>query len=215
MFRHDEIWNAIDGLARARGYSTSGLARKAGLDPTTFNKSKRHGPEGKLRWPSTESISKILAVTGTTMVQFLEYMDARQGGVPAKIPMTDFGRDTSPGALFAEKDRADLWTDLEFPALDREEFGNLFALKVRGDFMEPLYRENDVLIVWRMPEWTGCIRRGDRAVIITKGGRMIVQELSREEDGTFVFYALNPEMDDYTLRADEIEWMAKIIWASQ
>ncbi len=64
MFTHDEIWKAIDALAQRHGYSPSGLAKKAGLDPTTFNKSKRTSAEGKPRWPSTESISKILSVTG-------------------------------------------------------------------------------------------------------------------------------------------------------
>lgn len=67
MFTHSEIWNAIDKLAEGKGYSPSGLAKKAGLDPTTFNKSKRLSADGKPRWPSTESISKILTVTGSTL----------------------------------------------------------------------------------------------------------------------------------------------------
>ena len=71
MFTHEEIWQAIDHLAQRHGYSPSGLAKKAGLDPTTFNKSKRISADGKPRWPSTESISKILAVTGENIVQFL------------------------------------------------------------------------------------------------------------------------------------------------
>lgn len=71
MLTHEKIWLAIDRLANAFGYSPSGLARQAGLDPTSFNKSKRHSPDGKPRWPSTESISKILAVTGATMSEFI------------------------------------------------------------------------------------------------------------------------------------------------
>lgn len=67
MFTHDQIWLAIDRLADSCGYSTSGLARKAGLDPTSFNKSKRFSSTGKPRWPSTESISKILQATHSTM----------------------------------------------------------------------------------------------------------------------------------------------------
>ena len=63
MFTHTSIWTAIDRLAQAFGYSTSGLAKKAGLDPTTFNKSKRIGPDGKPRWPSTESLSLVLTVS--------------------------------------------------------------------------------------------------------------------------------------------------------
>lgn len=75
MFTHDEIWKAIDLLAEKNGYSPSGLAKKAGLDPTTFNKSKRHSADGKPRWPSTESLSKILAVTDCTMREFFEMLE--------------------------------------------------------------------------------------------------------------------------------------------
>ncbi len=75
MLSHDDIWNAIDRLAAAFGYSASGLAKQAGLDPTSFNKSKRLSPDGKPRWPSTESISKILAVTGATMSEFIALVE--------------------------------------------------------------------------------------------------------------------------------------------
>lgn len=75
MFTHAEIWSAIDLLAAENGYSPSGLAKKAGLDPTTFNKSKRTSADGKPRWPSTESLSKILAATNTNMAEFFELLD--------------------------------------------------------------------------------------------------------------------------------------------
>lgn len=76
MFTHEDIWRGIDRLAGSFGYSPSGLAKQAGLDPTSFNKSKRISPDGKPRWPSTESISKILAVTGATLSDFISLMDA-------------------------------------------------------------------------------------------------------------------------------------------
>ena len=47
MFTHAQIWQGLDRLAEVKGYSPSGLAKKAGLDPTSFNKSKRTSPEGK------------------------------------------------------------------------------------------------------------------------------------------------------------------------
>lgn len=75
MFTHDQIWQGIDRLAESRGYSPSGLAKLAGLDPTSFNKSKRLSPEGKPRWPSTESLSKVLAVTDSTMADFTALID--------------------------------------------------------------------------------------------------------------------------------------------
>lgn len=75
MLTHDEIWQAIDRLAQAHGYSASGLAKQAGLDPTSFNKSKRVSPDGKPRWPSTESISKILRVTDATMTDLIGFIE--------------------------------------------------------------------------------------------------------------------------------------------
>ncbi|MGE4313039.1 MAG: hypothetical protein AB7E85_02045 [Pseudobdellovibrionaceae bacterium] len=72
MFDHTAIWAAIDRLAKSNNLSTSGLARKAGLDPTAFNRSKRVTPDGKPRWPSTESIAKILAVTESTLTDMMD-----------------------------------------------------------------------------------------------------------------------------------------------
>ncbi|MCB9963734.1 MAG: helix-turn-helix transcriptional regulator [Rhodospirillales bacterium] len=74
MFTHAKLWSAIDQLAQVNGYSASGLAKKAGLDPTSFNRSKRKGADGKLRWPSTESLSKVLAATNSTMAEFITLM---------------------------------------------------------------------------------------------------------------------------------------------
>ena len=76
MIKHKDIWQAIDRLAGDNGYSPSGLAKKAGLDSTSFNKSKRVSPDGKPRWPSTESISKILGVTGVSMGEFVKFVEA-------------------------------------------------------------------------------------------------------------------------------------------
>ena len=89
MLRHSDIWAAIDRVANEYKLSASGLARRAGLDPTTFNKSKRFSREGKPRWPSTESVPKILSVTGLSFVDFaafaggIDHTDVRVGDKPA------------------------------------------------------------------------------------------------------------------------------------
>lgn len=75
MFTHTQIWQGMDRLASSKGYSPSGLARRSGLDPTSFNKSKRISPDGKPRWPSTESLAKVLAVTDSTMADFISLID--------------------------------------------------------------------------------------------------------------------------------------------
>lgn len=72
---HSQIWGAIDSLAKAKGYSVSGLARMSGLDATTFNKSKRFSTYGQERWPTTYSISKILNSTNTSFSEFAKYAE--------------------------------------------------------------------------------------------------------------------------------------------
>ena len=75
MFTHRQVWDAIDQIAEDHGMTASGLAKKAGLDSTTFNRSKRVSPDGRERWPSTESVAKILRVTGEPIDQFASLVD--------------------------------------------------------------------------------------------------------------------------------------------
>ena|ERR1035441_8065513 len=71
ILTHEQIWTALDRLAERAGLSPSGLAKRSGLDPTTFNKSKRITPEGRERWPSTESVAKALAATNNSIDSFV------------------------------------------------------------------------------------------------------------------------------------------------
>lgn len=73
---HEDVWHAIERFATDHGMSCSGLAKSSGLDPTTFNRSKRWSRTGQPRWPSTNSISKILASTGSSIQDFTKYIDA-------------------------------------------------------------------------------------------------------------------------------------------
>ena len=72
---HYQIWHAIELFAHAHGLSCSGLAKRSGLDPTTFNKSKRMTQYGQERWPSTCSISKILSATGSSAKDFFKFIN--------------------------------------------------------------------------------------------------------------------------------------------
>ncbi|HQU10990.1 MAG TPA: hypothetical protein PLV07_05355, partial [Acidiphilium sp.] len=111
--QHDDIWRAIDALAAQRGLSPSALARSAGLDPTSFNLSKRRAPDGRLRWPSTESIAKILAASQTGFETFaalaagspLAMTHAAQAGLPDAAPaaMTD----AAPAAMIPDEPPAE------------------------------------------------------------------------------------------------------------
>src|ERR1700692_5153386 len=91
MLTHAQVWSAIDRLAARAGLSASGPARRAGLDPTTFNKSKRITAAGRARWPSTESISKALAATGTSIETFVGLIQGGTGAPARGVPLLGLG----------------------------------------------------------------------------------------------------------------------------
>jgi len=69
---HAKVWRAIDRTADAHGFSPSGLAKAAQLDPTAFNKSKRFSPTRKPRWPSVETVAKVLNCVGDSVEDFVK-----------------------------------------------------------------------------------------------------------------------------------------------
>ena len=91
MLTHDQIWTALDRLAERAGLSPSGLAKRSGLDPTTFNKSKRITPDGRERWPSTESMAKALAATNSSIDTFVQLIGDSARTVQS-VPLLGFAQ---------------------------------------------------------------------------------------------------------------------------
>src|SRR4051794_41908507 len=119
MLTHAQIWTALDRLAAVAGLSPSGLAKKSGLDPTTFNKSKRVTPDGRARWPSTESVAKALTATGTpidTFVQLIE--ETGRSTVTKTMPLIALAQAGEKGSFTPPAFPTGLgWGETPFPAL--------------------------------------------------------------------------------------------------
>lgn len=222
MFSHEKIWNALDRLAETNQLSPSGLARRAGLDPTAFNKSKRVGADGRLRWPSTESIAKVLEATGSTIEQFVAFVNnlpadtysMPQGTFPpqtSSIPLLGFAR-AGAGGFFDDGGfpAGQGWDLVHFPASDDRRAG-VYALEVQGESMMPLYRDGDILIV----EPGAQIRRGDRVVVKTREGEVMAKVLLRQTPRAVELLSLNPDHPNRSFETSDVEWIARIIWASQ
>ena len=210
MLKHSDIWAAIDRLAQEHGLSASGLSRKAGLDPTTFNKSKRVTRDNKLRWPSTESISKILNSTGSTLGEFVTYIgDAKSGGIYKNIPLIGLAQAGSNGFFDdAGYPTGGSWDEIPFPEIGDN---HAYALEISGDSMEPVYRDGDMIIV--SPE--SGIRRGDRVVVKTMDGEILAKQLYRKTTHKVELQSINIDHEDRVLDSQDVDWIARIIWASQ
>jgi phage repressor protein C with HTH and peptisase S24 domain len=210
MLKHGDIWRALDRLAEKYGMSPSGLARRAGLDPTTFNPSKRSAAGGKQRWPSTESIAKVLDATGASLGEFVSLTGDGSGRGPVRrVPVLGYAKAGAEGYFDdAGFPTGQGWDEVLFPDMGER---RVYALEIAGDSMEPVYRDGDRIIV--CPD--DSIRRGDRVVVRTRGGEVMAKEISVLTESRVELLSLNPAHAPRSLSQDEIAWMARIIWASQ
>jgi phage repressor protein C with HTH and peptisase S24 domain len=215
--KHEDIWRALDTLAAEYGLSASGLAKRSGLDATTFNPSKRRMPDGRARWPSTESIAKVLDATGASLEAFTALVTGARalssGSTPRstgrRIPL--IGLAQAGGEGYFDDGGYPVgggWDEVSLPEIGDP---NAYALEISGDSMEPVYRDGDMVIV----SPAAPIRRGDRVVVRTTGGEVMAKQLTRRSARRVELKSLNPAHPDYSFDLSEVMWTHRIIWASQ
>ena len=205
---HGQVWTALDRLAERAGMSPSGLAKRAGLDPTTFNKSKRVTADGRERWPSTESVAKALAAANASVDNFVQLLgDAAR--TAQSVPLLGLAQAGSSGHF----DESGFptgrgWDEMALPSAPD---AHAYALEISGDSIRPAYRDGDIVVV----SPGTAIRRGDRVVVKTTSGEVMVKELKRRTAKTLELASLNPSHADRVLAAEDVAWIARIVWASQ
>ena len=206
MLTHDGIWTAVDRLAAREKISPSALARKSGLDPTTFNRSKRLSRTGKPRWPSTESIAKILDATATPLADFVCLMhDDTAANMPSRMRCLDLARTALADHFDAGGGPAgDEWYDLPFPGTgDRR----AFALAVTDDSMAPAFRRGEIVVV----SPGSPPRQGDRVAVCDIAGRVILRDLVRRTARRLTLARCDGN-GDLALDPVEVRWCWRVIW---
>ncbi|HEY1933463.1 MAG TPA: helix-turn-helix transcriptional regulator [Acetobacteraceae bacterium] len=214
--KHEDIWRALDTLAAENGLSVSGLAKRSGLDPTTFNLSKRHLGDGRARWPSTESVAKVLNATGASLEEFTALVSGARAlssianSRPARrVPL--IGLAQAGGEGYFDDGGYPVgggWDEVSLPEIADP---NAYALEISGDSMEPVYRDGDMVII----SPSAPIRRGDRVVVRTNRGEVMAKQLARRSARRVELKSLNPAHPDYSFELTEVAWVHRIIWASQ
>ncbi|UES36951.1 S24 family peptidase [Roseibium aggregatum] len=210
VLSHEKVWAAIDALASQNGLSPSGLARRAGLDPTAFNPSKRVAGDGRPRWPSTESLAKVLAATGEALNTFAARVETPGGptdAAPALVPLAGFDAASDRNAFdSAGRPAGATWQSLTFPQIDAA-----FALQVSTEDFHPLYRNGDIVVV--APG--APLRTGDRLAIKLNSGRLSLYTLQETGDEDLAVCTIGDNSQSVRFQHSAIEWTARIIWASQ
>ncbi|SDT93754.1 helix-turn-helix transcriptional regulator [Stappia sp. ES.058] len=222
MLSHESVWTAIDRLASGHGLSASGLARRAGLDPTTFNPSKRTAPDGRPRWPSMESVSKILAATGASFSEFVDLLDHPADRLP--IP-SDLRRASDILPLPGDMSNADPLAhgasgffhdggypeQTDWPAAGPDVPARDTAIRVSGDALLPLYRDGDIVVV----SPAARIRKGDRVMLRLADGALLAHVFERRTSARIHVRSLLEDREIVSFSQPDVDWVARIIWASQ
>jgi phage repressor protein C with HTH and peptisase S24 domain len=211
--KHDDIWRALDTLAAEYGLSASGLAKRSGLDATTFNPSKRRMPDGRARWPSTESLAKVLDATGASLEMFTSLVTGAAAVVSARpqrrIPLLGLAQAGGDGFFDdAGFPVGGSWDEVSLPEIGDP---HAYALEIAGSSMEPVFRDGDIVVI----SPAAPIRRGDRVVVRTVAGEVMAKQLARRSAKRIELKSLNPEHRDRSFDLTEVTWAHRIVWASQ
>lgn len=211
MLVHERVWAALDALAERYSLSPSALARRAGLDPTAFNRSKRYSPDGRPRWPSTESLAKVLDATGASWREFialLEGSDTANDGLRHR-GITGFAEANATQPIHLERATfPGVYLRHALPTTCSEE---TFAFIIKGKSMLPLYRDGDMIIV----DPTAPVRSGQRVFVRTNDGEEIVRILARVRATHIELVTPNLNSPLRIVEREQVGLLARIIWASQ
>ncbi len=202
--KYETIWNAVDNLARSLKLTTSGLAKKAGLDSTTFNKCKRIRPDGKLRWPSLDSINKVLEYCNISFDEFYKYGEGEKC-VPT-IPFASLSRNFSPQSDENAPDTSD-WENIPFPL----GANNTYALEIDTTDYEPVYKQNTLILLLKNSE----IRKGDKIGVFLKSGEIMLAEFVRRKPDCIVIQSLKNVWLETSVNIADIAYVNRICWISQ
>ena len=209
MLTHENLWIAIDTIARTNGFSTSGLAKKAGLDPTIFNKSKRISIDGRLHWPTTESIAKILNVCNSSLGQIASIIHDKAGqGDYISLPQEKLSGLQGKTSFINPNGHID--PDLrikhaESTGIDSQSF----TVTINTNSYAPMFEKKSSVIATT----NGGIRKSDIAIISLTSGNSIIAKIHKISSHIVEINLLKEGDETHsTILNKDILWIARILY---
>ena len=206
--KYETIWSAVDNLAKALSMTPSGLAKKSGLDSTTFNRSKRIRPDGKKRWPSLDSINKVLEYCNISFEEFYNYGDNYDGHSNIQtIPFARLSNNVIPS--YQEDNAPDTtnWESIAFPIGTN----SAYALEIDTVEYEPVYKKGSTVLLLKNSE----IRHGDRIAVFFNDGSKVLAEFMHRKPQTIELLSLKKSENEISVKIDDIAYINRIVWVSQ
>lgn len=186
----------IKKLAELQGIKLTRVCETIGRKVYYLNDVKRH--EGSM---PQEYIDKIAALLSTTSEYLCDETDDPEippksgtrrvrripvfGNVAAGVPID---------AITDIEDYEEMWDD------DASKYGELFALRIKGDSMEPKISNGDIVIVRAQPD----VDNGETAIVCINGAQATCKKIQKTPEGLMLL-STNPKYDPmfYTWRQVE------------
>lgn len=204
---YETIWSAVDNLAASLGLTPSGLAKKAGLDSTTFNKSKRKRRDGKNRWPSLESLNKIFDVCHISFEEFYEL--GRENNIVENlkaIPYSKISKLSGGISASAYGIETKAWKMVSFP----DSYNNIYALEIDTMKYSPDYRAGTVLILSKNSD----IRKNDLVAVYKKDNTIVIGEFYCRTPNQIELHGTGGNEKEMLIDIKDIIMLNRIMWIS-
>jgi phage repressor protein C with HTH and peptisase S24 domain len=201
--KQKEIWQAIDLLAKNNGVSVSALAKKAGLDPTSFNKSKRISPLGKPRWPSMESLLKLIESVNISFQDLLNLATNKNISFSQIkiIELSELKKNEKTESIIQNTNKK---------LSIAHEKGETFAIIINEDGFSPIYKKEKSIIVIKAKKTS----KGDRILIKTRDKNIYIGDLVKISALKYEIITI-PSWEIKQIGFEHIEFIGKVLWASQ
>lgn len=192
------FYDNIQTLCRERGISPAYMVKSLGMStglPSFWKK-------GTV--PKADTLQKIADYFGVTVNDLLSEpgeapskLNREQGEKIAVLASVGAGIPLEAINTF-DQDDPDSWE--EIGKLDAAR-GEYFALRIRGQSMEPLIRHGDIVIVRRQDEYND----GDIVIALVNGNEGVCKLLEYRNNGGIALLSLNPAFPPMTFTAEQIE----------
>lgn len=185
----------IRDARRKRGLSQEQLAELCGWS----GQSRVGNYERGIREPSTGDWALLAQALGTSPGA-LQYGEATPKQGATDVPIVGFA--------IATPEKDGYFDDMGFPAGAGEAYvpwptndRNAYALRVRGDSMQPRIRPGEIIVV----EPNAKVSPGDDVIVRTLDGRKMVKQLLLRRSGEVTLGSINQAHPQTTISVDDIE----------
>ena len=198
-------------LSRERGASLAGLSELLGKNPSYLQQFIRKGSPKKLDEEDRRTLAEFFGVAESELGgrgDFSHGAPESRRSDWVEVPRLPLGASAGPGALSAQEIPFDSFRfSRRWLREQGLEAGQLSAIAVAGDSMEPLLRDGDEILVDRTPR---ALRDGIHVVRL--GDALMVKRVARGSAGRITLLSQNLAYPPVEVAAGEVEIVGRVVW---